>query len=79
MSAVAASANARTGPPSGTTSGNGTPASLAADLKKLTKAPSIPTFLYHIKPFYQREVETECARLTGLSLEVPKIDDVFQV
>lgn len=60
-------------------SGHYTPASLAADLKKLTKAPSIPTFLYHIKPFYQREVETECARLTGLSLEVPKIDDVFQV
>ncbi|MBK6517187.1 MAG: 3',5'-cyclic-nucleotide phosphodiesterase [Polyangiaceae bacterium] len=60
-------------------SGHYTPGSLALDLKKLPRAASTPTFLYHIKPFYQREVETECARLPGLSLEVPQIDDVFQI
>lgn len=60
-------------------SGHYTPASLAQDLKKFSRAASTPTFLYHIKPLYQREVETECARLEGLSLEVPRIDDVFRI
>ncbi|NUP04739.1 MAG: 3',5'-cyclic-nucleotide phosphodiesterase [Polyangiaceae bacterium] len=60
-------------------SGHYTPASLALDLKKFRRAASTPTFLYHIKPLYQREVETECSRLTGLSLEVPRIDDVFRI
>jgi 3',5'-cyclic-nucleotide phosphodiesterase len=60
-------------------SGHYTPASLAADLKKYRRADTTPTFLYHIKPLYQREVEEECARLTGLSLEVPRLDDVFKI
>jgi len=59
-------------------SGHYTPASLAADLKKFSRSPSTPTLLYHIKPIYQREVEEECARLQGLSLEVPNLEDVFQ-
>jgi ribonuclease BN (tRNA processing enzyme) len=59
-------------------SGHYTPASLAADIRKFSRAAATPTLLYHIKPIYQREVETECARLAGLSLEVPGIDDVFQ-
>ncbi len=59
-------------------SGHYTPASLAADLKKFSRAESTPTLLYHIKPFYQREVELECARLGGLSLEVPNLEDLFQ-
>lgn len=58
-------------------SGHYTPASLALDLRKYSRSETMPTFLYHIKPLYQREVETECARLTGLALEVPRIDDVF--
>ncbi len=59
-------------------SGHYTPASLAADLKKFSRAASVPTLLYHIKPIYQREVETECARLEGLSLDVPNLEDVYQ-
>lgn len=60
-------------------SGHYTPASLALDLAKFSRAASTPTLLYHIKPYYQREVETECARLTGLSLEVPGLEDLFQI
>jgi ribonuclease BN (tRNA processing enzyme) len=59
-------------------SGHYTPASLAADLKKLARPDRTPTLLYHIKPFYQREVETECARLDGLNLEVAELDDTFE-
>ncbi len=58
-------------------SGHYTPASLALDLKKLPRRESIPTLLYHIKPLHQREVETECARLDGFSLEVAELDDTF--
>lgn len=60
-------------------SGHYTPASLAADLAKFSRSASTPTLLYHIKPFFQREVEEECARLKGLSLEVPKLEDTFQL
>ncbi len=59
-------------------SGHYTPASLAEDLRKLPSPESIPTLLYHIKPFFQREVETELARLKGLACEVPGLDDAFQ-
>lgn len=59
-------------------SGHYTPESLAIDLKKLPGVESVPTLLYHIKPVFQREVERECARLGGLSLEVPEIDDTYQ-
>ena len=58
-------------------SGHYTPASLALDLAKLGRADAVPTLLYHIKPLHQREVESECARLRGLSLEVAKLDDDF--
>ncbi len=60
-------------------SGHYTPASLAADLRKLPNVESIPTLLYHIKPIFQREVETELSRLTGLSVEVPKLEDSFRL
>jgi 3',5'-cyclic-nucleotide phosphodiesterase len=73
-------------------SGHHTPTSLAEDLRKLTTSPpskngsprkglapdSLPTVLYHIKPVFQREVEIECSRLPGLSLEVAQLDDHFQ-
>ncbi len=70
-------------------SGHHTPATLAEDMKKLSQtsrsggakngqAPeSLPTLLYHIKPVFQREVEIECSRLSGLSLEVAQLDDHF--
>lgn len=60
-----------------TVSGHYTPATLAADLKKLPNVESIPTLLYHIKPIFQREVEIELARLSGVSVEVPKLEDLF--
>jgi 3',5'-cyclic-nucleotide phosphodiesterase len=58
-------------------SGHYTPETLAEDLQKLGRGSQLPTLLYHIKPFYQREVEGECARLRGFSLEVPQLDDLF--
>jgi cAMP phosphodiesterase len=58
-----------------TVSGHHTPRTLAEDLRKLAKAPSLPILLYHIKPFFQAEVERECARLAGLSLDVLELDD----
>ncbi len=60
-----------------TVSGHYTPATLATDLRKLPRVEDVPTLLYHIKPIFQREVETELARLTGLSVEVPKLEDLF--
>ncbi len=72
-------------------SGHHTPATLAEDMKKLSLSPpsgngsprkglapeSLPTLLYHIKPVFQKEVEIECARIQGLSLEVAQLDDHF--
>lgn len=60
-----------------TISGHHTPRTLAADLAKLKRPADVPTFLYHIKPFFQAEVERECAALKGLSLHVPRLDDRF--
>ena len=58
-------------------SGHHTPHSLALDLNKLTVPKDLPTLLFHIKPFYQREVERELARLRGLNLTVLKLGDTF--
>ena len=69
-------------------SGHHTPATLAEDMKKLRLLPpsregsqlvpeSLPTLLFHIKPVFQKEVEIECSRLQGLSLEVAQLDDHF--
>jgi cAMP phosphodiesterase len=63
-------------------SGHHTPQSLADDLKKLSQLPgirpeSLPTLLYHIKPVFQKDVEIECGRLKGLSLEIAQLDDHF--
>jgi ribonuclease BN (tRNA processing enzyme) len=59
-------------------SGHYTPATLAADLRKLGPLSTLPTVLYHIKPVFQREVELECARLDGLSLQVAQLDDTYR-
>jgi cAMP phosphodiesterase len=58
-----------------TQSGHHTPRTLALDLKKLRR--NVPTMLYHIKPFFQSEVEHECARLKGLDLTVLGLGDHF--
>jgi 3',5'-cyclic-nucleotide phosphodiesterase len=60
-----------------TISGHHTPQTVARDLEKLGKAQDVPTLLYHIKPVFQREVELECARLQGLNVTVPALDDQF--
>ncbi len=62
-----------------TASGHHTPKTLAADLAKFRKPADLPTLLYHIKPVFQAQVERECARLSGLSLEVVELQDHFQL
>jgi 3',5'-cyclic-nucleotide phosphodiesterase len=58
-------------------SGHHTPATLAADLKKLDLRKELPVLLYHIKPSFQGEVERECARLRGVNLTVCALGDQF--
>jgi 3',5'-cyclic-nucleotide phosphodiesterase len=58
-------------------SGHHTPATLAADLKKLDLRKELPVLLYHIKPSFQAEVERECARLKGVNLTVCALGDQF--
>jgi cAMP phosphodiesterase len=53
-----------------TLSGHHTPATLIRDLKKYDRPLDLPTLLYHIKPAFQREVESECAKLKGANLSV---------
>jgi 3',5'-cyclic-nucleotide phosphodiesterase len=58
-------------------SGHHTPATLAKDLAKLRRKREIPTLLYHIKPFFQAEVERECAAIPGRDLTVLALEDHF--
>jgi cAMP phosphodiesterase len=60
-----------------TLSGHHTPKTLAADLAKYHKASSLDVLLYHIKPFYEREVERELSKLRGFALEVPKLGNRY--
>jgi 3',5'-cyclic-nucleotide phosphodiesterase len=60
-----------------TASGHHTPRTLAADLAKLRTPKDLPTLLYHIKPFFQAEVERECAALEGYNLQVLDLEDHF--
>ncbi|MBM4374327.1 MAG: 3',5'-cyclic-nucleotide phosphodiesterase [Deltaproteobacteria bacterium] len=57
-----------------TMSGHHTPQTLAVDLAKLAAPRDLATYLYHIKPPFQAEVERECAALRGLNLEVLALD-----
>jgi 3',5'-cyclic-nucleotide phosphodiesterase len=57
-----------------TMSGHHTPQTLAVDLQKLAAPRDLTTYLYHIKPPFQAEVERECAALRGLNLEVLSLD-----
>jgi ribonuclease BN (tRNA processing enzyme) len=60
-----------------TASGHHTPRTLAADLAKLSDAQAVPTLLYHIKPFFQADVERQCARLKRVNMTVPQLDELF--
>ncbi len=60
------------------TSGHHTPASLDADLAKLTgphNSRELPILLYHIKPAFQREVERELAKIKRRTLDVVSLED----
>jgi 3',5'-cyclic-nucleotide phosphodiesterase len=58
-------------------SGHHTPRTLHEDLKKYRAPQDLPTFLYHIKPHFQTEVEQECAKLDQLNLHVLGLNDQF--
>ncbi len=58
-----------------TASGHHTPSTLAKDLTKYARPDALRTMLYHIKPFFQAEVERECAALRGLDLNVLKLQE----
>lgn len=60
-----------------TVSGHHTPATLREDLRKYGRPQDLPTLLYHLKPFFQREVEQECARLKGVNVTVVALNDQF--
>jgi len=60
-----------------TASGHHTPRTLAEDLAKFRNPADLAAFLYHIKPVFQAEVERECARMKGVSLQVMKLQDHF--
>lgn len=60
-----------------TLSGHHTPQTLLADLKKLDSPKDLPTLLYHMKPVFQRELESECAKLRGANLSVTALDDRY--
>lgn len=61
-----------------TLSGHHTPKTAALDLKKLERPADLPTIFYHMKPVFQRELERECARLKGLSIEVAQLGQKFK-
>jgi len=60
-----------------TISGHHTPRTLLTDLKKYHKPKDLPTLLYHMKPFFQGELEQECARIKGVNLAVTQLGDHF--
>ncbi|AKT39570.1 MBL fold metallo-hydrolase [Chondromyces crocatus] len=60
-----------------TISGHHTPRTLGMDLRKYRAPQDLPTFLYHIKPVFQSEVERECAALRGLNMQVLQLLDHF--
>jgi cAMP phosphodiesterase len=60
-----------------TVSGHHTPQTLVKELKKYKSPKDLPTFLYHIKPSFQDQVERECARLNGVNLTILGLGDQY--
>jgi 3',5'-cyclic-nucleotide phosphodiesterase len=58
-------------------SGHHTPETLGKEMKKYRNPKDLPTFLYHIKPTFQAQVERECSRLRGLNLTVLELGDHY--
>jgi 3',5'-cyclic-nucleotide phosphodiesterase len=58
-------------------SGHHTPETLGRELRKYKNPKDLPTFLYHIKPVFQPQVEREVGRLKGLNLTVLELGDQY--
>jgi 3',5'-cyclic-nucleotide phosphodiesterase len=58
-------------------SGHHTPRTLDREMRKYEKPKDLPTFLYHIKPSFQVQVERELAKLKGLNLTILNLGDHF--
>jgi 3',5'-cyclic-nucleotide phosphodiesterase len=59
-----------------TVSGHHTPITLGKDLRKLARRKELPTFAYHIKPMFERQVERELAKVReGADLSILRIGD----
>ncbi len=59
-------------------SGHLTPDTFARELAKLERRRDVPTFAYHIKPTFERQVERELAKVRGgVDLSVLRIGDHF--
>jgi cAMP phosphodiesterase len=59
-------------------SGHHTPETLAADLKKRHEHPHLPTLLYHIKPVFEQQVESQVGAIRGADLQICRLGQVFQ-
>jgi 3',5'-cyclic-nucleotide phosphodiesterase len=59
-------------------SGHHTPHSLGRELKKLKRRRELPTFAYHIKPTFERQVERELLKVKdGVDLSILRLGDEF--
>lgn len=58
-------------------SGHHTPKTLGVEMKKYKTPKDLPTFLYHIKPSFQAQVEREVGRLKGVNLTILQLGDHF--
>jgi ribonuclease BN (tRNA processing enzyme) len=59
-------------------SGHHTPESLAIDLAKRHEHPHLPTLLYHIKPVFEREVESQVRGIKGGDIQLCRLGQVFK-
>ena len=59
-------------------SGHHTPKSLDEEMRKLDRAEDVPTLLYHIKPYFQREVEEQLSRVKKWNLTVCALEQEYE-
>ena len=59
-------------------SGHHTPKSLDEEMRKLDRAEDVPTLLYHIKPYFQREVEHQLAQVKKWNLAVCALEQEYE-
>lgn len=59
-------------------SGHHTPKSLDEEMRKLDRAEDVPTLLYHIKPYFQREVEHQLSQVKKWNLAVCALEQEYE-